>query len=104
MATTKVKGTNSKIKELTGARPEKITEAELGQLQSNIKTVEKLTSDVGIIEVRKYSLMRAMETIHSKLEVIRVKLEKEYGTDNISLEDGTITYAETQPENGKVNS
>jgi hypothetical protein len=104
MATTKTKGTNSKIKELTGTRPEKITEAELGQLQSNIKTIEKLTNDVGIIEVRKHSLMRAMETIHSRLEVIRVKLEKEYGTDNISLEDGTITYAQTQPENGEVNS
>ncbi len=104
MATTKTKGTNSKIKELKSIKPEKITEAELGQLQSNIKTIEKLTNDVGIMEVRKHSLMRAMETIHSKLEVIRVKLEKEYGTDNISLEDGTITYAETQPENGKVNS
>jgi len=104
---TKLKKENStteKIKELTGVRPEKITEAELGQLQSNIKTIEKLTNEVGVMEVRKHSLMRAMETIHSKLEVIRVKLEKEYGTDNISLEDGTITYAETQPENGKVNS
>jgi chaperonin cofactor prefoldin len=98
------KGTNAKIKELKGIKPEKITEAELGQLQSNIKTIEKLTNDVGIIEVRKHSLMRAMETIHSRLEVIRVKLEKEYGTDNISLEDGTITYAQTQPENGEVNS
>jgi len=103
---TKVKKENStteKIKELTGVRPEKINEQQLAQLKSSIQTIETITSEVGGLEVRKHSLMTAMERIHSRLEALRVVLEKEYGTDNISLEDGTITYTETQAENGKAD-
>ena len=104
MATTKTKGTNSKIKELTSGKPEKLDEQELARLQSSIKTIEQLTNEVGTIEVRKHSLMRAMESIHSRLEALRIELEKKYGTDNIDIADGTITYPETQPDNGEADS
>ena len=97
------KGTNAKIKELKGIKPEKVDAQELAQLQSSIKTIDKLTNEVGSIEVRKHSLMRAMESIHSRLETLRVKLDEKYGTDNISLEDGKITYAETIQENGEAD-
>ena len=100
----KENSTTVKIKELTGVRPEKVNEQELAQLQSSIKTIDSLTNEVGSIEVRKHSLMRAMESVHSRLEALRVKLEAEYGTDNINLQDGIITYAETTPGDGKVNS
>jgi hypothetical protein len=103
MATTKVKGTNKKIKELKGIKPEKVTEQELAQLQAAIKTIDNLTVEVGSIEVRKHSLLKAMESVHSRLEAQRVSLNSEYGTDNISLQDGTITYPETNIENGEVN-
>ena len=104
MATTKTKGTNSKIKELKADKPERVNEQQLAQLQSSIKTIDSLTNEVGSIEVRKHSLMRAMESIHSRLEALRVTLEKEYGTDNINLIDGTITYPETQADNVKADS
>jgi len=103
MATTKTKGTSKKIKELTGVRPEKVNEQELARLQSSIKTIDSLTNEVGSIEVRKHSLMRAMESIHSRLEALRVELEKKYGTDNINLTDGVITYSETQSNNGEAD-
>ena len=45
-----------------------------------------------------------MESVHSRLEGLRIQLEKEYGTDNINIKDGTITYSETiQPQNGQVD-
>ena len=106
MATSKVKGTNKKIKELKGVKPEKINEQELAQLQAAIKTIDNLTGEVGGIEVRKHSLLRAMESVHSRLEGQRVKLQETYGTDNINLQTGEITYADspnTQAENGEVN-
>ena len=31
------------------------------------------------------------------------KLQETYGTDNINLQDGTISYPETNTENGEVN-
>ena len=106
MATTKVKGTSRKIKELKGIKPEKINEQELAQLQAAIKTIDNLTVEVGGIEVRKHSLLRAMETVHSRLEAQRVKLQETYGTDNINLQTGEITYTDSstkKPENGEVN-
>ena len=92
-----------KTKEVEAEKLDKVSEQELAQLQSSIKTIEKLTNEVGSIEVRKHSLMRAMESIHSRLETLRVKLDEKYGTDNISLEDGKITYAETIQENGEAD-
>ena len=86
-------------------KPEKINEQQLAQLQSSIKTIDSLTNEVGSIEVRKHALMKAMEGIHTRLEALRVQLEKEYGTDNINVKDGTITYPNPtiQPENGEAD-
>ena len=99
------KNTSKKIKELKGIKPEKINDQELAQLQSAIKTIDNLTAEVGSIEVRKHSLLKAMESVHSRLEAQRVNIQKEYGTDNINLQDGTISYPETNvnPSNGEVN-
>ena len=44
-----------------------------------------------------------MESVHSRLEAQRVKLQETYGTDNINLQDGTISYPETNTENGEAN-
>ena len=87
MAKKETKDTSLKTKELEAEKFDKVSEQELAQLQSSIKT-----NEVGSIEVRKHSLMRAMESIHSRLEALRVVLEKKYGTDNINLKDGTITH------------
>ena len=85
-------------------KPEKIDEQQLAQLQSSIKTIDNLTNEVGSIEVRKHSLMKAMEGVHTRLETLRVQLHKQYGTDNINIMDGAITYPEsTQPENGEAD-
>ena len=69
-------------------KPQKIDEQQLAQLQSSIKTIDNLTNEVGSIEVRKHSLMKAMESVHTRLETLRVQLHKQYGTDNINIMDG----------------
>ena len=94
------KGTNAKIKELKGIKPEKVDEQELARLQSSIKTIDQLTHEVGTIEIRKHALMKAMESVQRRIEAFRQEFFKEYGTDNINIQDGTITYPE---ENGEVN-
>ena len=102
MAKTKTKkesSTTTKIKELTGVKPEKIDEQELAQLQSSVKTIDQLTHEVGTIEVRKHALMKAMEQVQVRIEQIRVQLNDKYGTDNINIQDGTIKY----PENGEAD-
>ena len=81
-------------------KPKKIDEQELAQLQSSVKTIDQLTHEVGTIEVRKYALMKAMESVQTRIEALRVELKDQYGTDNISIQDGTINH---QKENGETD-
>ena len=104
MAKTKKKdSTSAMIKKLTGNRPEKINEQHLARLQASVKTIDQLTHEVGQIEVRKHALLKAMESIQTRMEALRVELKDEYGTDNISIQDGTINYETNDKENGEVN-
>ena len=75
-------------------KPEKLTENQLARLQSTIKTIDQLTQQVGEIEVRKYGLIKAMENVQQRVQALRQEFFKEYGTDNINIQDGTITYPE----------
>ena len=98
------KGTTKKIKELKIEKPEKITETELGELQSTVRTIDRLTADIGRIEVQKYSVMKAMEKIQGTIESMREDFMKTYGTDNVNIQTGAIAYAPEPQENGEVNS
>tara|TARA_R100000458_G_C8237539_1_gene217457 strand:+ start:850 stop:1173 length:324 start_codon:yes stop_codon:yes gene_type:complete len=107
MATTNVKGTNRKIKELKGIKPEKINEEELNSLQATVRTMDKLTDDVGRMEVQKYALLKAMEKTQDTIQELRKTFMKNYGTDNINIQTGEIAYPEETPnpeENGKADS
>ena len=41
MATTKTKGTNSKIKELKGVKPEKVTDEQLKKVQDTVNNMNR---------------------------------------------------------------
>ena len=98
------KNTSKKIKELKGIKPEKVDEQELARMQSSIKTIDQLTHEVGTIEVRKHALMKAMEAVQKRIEAFRSELHSKYGTDNITIADGTINYPETKAEeNGEAD-
>ena len=89
-----------KVIDLAPERPENISENQLARLQATIKTIDQLTQQVGEIEVRKHGLIKAMESVQQRVQALRQEFFKEYGTDNINIQDGTITYPE---ENGEVN-
>ena len=86
-------------------KPEKITDKQLTELQSTVKTIDHVTIDIGNLEVKKYSLLKALEGVQDKIQNMRNDYFKEYGTDNINIQDGTITYPENpnQPENGETD-
>ena len=93
-----------KVIDLT-PKPEKITDQELNQLQSTVKTIDHITVDIGNLETKKYALLKALENTQNKIEEMRKVFYKEYGTDNINIQDGTIGYPEesNSPENGETN-
>ena len=100
MATTKVKGTSKKIKELKGVKPEKITDEQLKKVQNTVNSINRAQLEIGSMEVKKHELMHNIAGARDNLTVLQSEFEKEYGTFDINIQDGTINY----PEDGKANS
>ena len=99
MATTKLKGTSKKIKELKGIKPEKITDEQLQKVQDTVNGINRVQLEIGSIEVRKHEMMHNIAGLRDELTLLQGEFEKEYGTFDINIQDGTINY----PENGEVN-
>ena len=103
MATTKVKGTSKKIKELKGVediRPETITDEQLKKVQSTVNQINRTQLEIGSMEVKKHELMHGIAGLRDELTLLQNEFEKDYGTFDINIEDGTINYPK---ENGEVN-
>jgi len=94
------KNTSKKIKELKGIKPEKITDEQLEKVQKLISSVNKLQMEVGIMESRKHNALHNIAGINDQLTLLQGEFEKDYGTFDINIEDGTINYPK---ENGEVN-
>ena len=94
------KGTNAKIKELKGIKPEKITDEQLKKVQELINNINRGQLEVGAMELQKHENMHGVTILRGELEALQNDLEKEYGTIDIDIKNGTINY----PENGEVNS
>jgi|TARA_R100001129_G_scaffold174627_1_gene147054 hypothetical protein len=100
MATSKIKGTSKKIKELKGIKPEKITDGQLEKVQNTVNNINRTQLEIGSIELRKHEMMHNIAGLRDELTVLQKEFEKEYGTFDINIQDGTINY---EKENGKVN-
>ena len=99
MATTKTKGTNSKIKELKGIKPEKITDEQLKKVQDTVNNINRAQLEIGSMELKKHEIMHNISSLRDDLTVLQTEFVKDYGTFDINIQDGTINY----PENGEVN-
>ena len=100
MATSKVKGTSKKIKELKGIKPEKITDEQLKKVQDTVNNINRVQLEIGTMELRKHEMMHNIASLRDNLTVLQKEFEKEYGTFDINIQDGTINY---DKENGEVN-
>jgi len=100
MATTKTKGTNSKIKELKGIKPEKITGEQLEKVQKTVNNLNRAQLEIGSMEVRKHEVMHSVAGLRDNLKIVQDDFEKEYGTFDINIQDGTINYPK---ENGEAD-
>ena len=92
MATSKTKGTNAKIKELKGIKPEKITDEQLKKVQDTVNGINRSQLEIGMVEIQKHELMHNVASLRDSLTVLQSEFEKEYGTFDINIQDGTINY------------
>jgi len=100
MATTKVKGTSKKIKELKGVKPEKITEEQLTKVQDTVNGINRAQLEIGSMELRKHEMMHNIAGLRDELTILQREFEKEYGTYDIDIQTGAINHK----EDGETNS
>lgn len=98
MAKTKTK----KVKEeeiIDFTKPEKITEEQLKKVQDTVNGINRSQLEIGMLEIKKHEIMHNVAGLRDGLTVLQGEFEKEYGTFDINIQDGTINY----PENGEIN-
>jgi len=100
MATTKVKGTNKKIKELKGIKPEKVTDEQLKEVQDLVNSINRSHVELGQMETKKHAILHSISVLQESVGKMRDTFEKEYGTANVNIQDGTINYPK---ENGEAD-
>ena len=86
----------AKVKDL---RPEKITDKQLEKIQGTINNLNKIQLDIGMLETRKHGMLHGIAGMQDELTLIQQELEKDYGTTDIDITNGTINY----PENGQAD-
>jgi len=100
MATSKVKGTNKKIKELKGIKPEKITDEQLEKVQTTVNNINRTQLEIGNLEVKKHEMMHSIAGLRDELTSLQTEFQKDYGTFDIDIQTGTINY---KKENGEAD-
>ena len=88
------KGTNAKIKELKGIKPEKVTDEQLKKVQETVNNLNRSQLEIGSMEVKKHEIMHQIAGLRDGLVELQTEFEKEYGTFDININDGTINYEE----------
>ena len=93
------KGTNAKIKELKGIKPEKITDEQLKKVQDSVNNINRSQMELGQMETKKHAILHHISMTQEAVGKVRDTFEKEYGTFDINIQDGVINY----PENGEAD-
>ena len=93
------KNTSKKIKELKGVKPEKINEEELNKVQSIINNINRAQLEIGSFETKKHNMLHHVSSLQEQLSKMQVEFKKNYGTDDINIQDGTINYEENEQTN-----
>ena len=82
-----------KVKDL---RPEKINNEQLNKVQSVINEINRSQLEIGSMESRKHSLLHGIARSQEELQEMQKEFEKDYGTSNINIKDGTINHEKNE--------
>ena len=88
------KNTSAKIKELKGIKPEKITDEQLKKVQDTVNNINRAQLEIGSIELKKHETIHRIAGLRDELTLLQGEFEKDYGTFDINIQDGTINYEE----------
>ena len=72
-----------------------ITEDQLNRLQNTINTLNRTQMQIGVFHTNIHQLLRNVDGMNNQLTLMQSEFEKEYGTKDINISDGTINYEQT---------
>ena len=72
----------------------KIKEEELKTIKDQQQKLNELVHNIGLLESQKHGLLHDIAEVNKEVENYKQVLEKEYGSININLEDGSYTKIE----------
>ena len=79
----------------------KIKEKELKVIQDQQQKLNELVHNIGLLESQKHGLLHDIAEVNKEVENYKQFLEKEYGSVNINLEDGSYTKIEKDDKDKK---
>ena len=77
-------------------RPEKVSKEHLDQLQKLVNNINGIQFNVGKIEQQKHGLLHELAMLQDKVALMQDTLQKEYGSYDVSLADGTINWPKNE--------
>ena len=78
------------------AKAEKVTEEELKKLQNIVSNISSLQSEIGRIESQKHIRLHKLAVVRDEATLFQNKLEETYGTAEVNIQDGSITYKDAK--------
>jgi len=74
----------------------KITNDELNKVQSIINNINRAQLEIGTFESKKHNILHHITMLQEELSKMQVEFKKNYGTDDVNIQDGTINYAKDE--------
>ena len=82
----------AKKEKLVDLKPEKITDEQLKKLQDTVNGINRGQLRIGSMEIEKHEIMHKIAGLRDQIAVMQSEFEKDYGTYDINIQDGTINY------------
>ena len=84
-------GKKEKVLDLK-TKVEKISDEHLSDLKKVVNTINAIQFNIGKIESQKHQLLHNLDEAQKGIQTMQNLLVKEYGSYDVSLEDGTINW------------
>lgn len=76
----------------------KITKEELETIKGQQEKLQRLVSDIGVLETQKHGLLHDIAILNNEIGEQKSALEKTYGSIEVNLDDGSYEKIESKEE------
>ena len=91
-----------KVIDLT-PKTEKITDEQLKKVQETVNNLNRSQIEIGQLESRKHEMLHGVAGLRDDLAKLQTEFQKDYGTFDVNIENGTINYPQENGEADKKN-